>query len=48
MVRDTVIDRLLSDPGVKDIRAEVEREVRDGELTAALGAQRIIDTASRT
>jgi LAO/AO transport system kinase len=47
MVRDTVIDRLLSDPGVKDIRAEVERRVRDGELTAALGAQRIIDTGSR-
>jgi hypothetical protein len=25
----------------------VERRVRDGELTAALGAQRIIDTGSR-
>ncbi len=37
MVRDTVLDRVLSDPGVKDIRAEVERQVRDGELTAALG-----------
>ena len=46
MVRDTVLDRVLSDPGVKDIRAEVERQVRDGELTAALGAQRILDTAS--
>ena len=39
MVRDTVLDRVLSDPGVKDIRAEVERQVRDGELTAALAAQ---------
>lgn len=46
MVRDTVLDHVLSDPGVKDIRAEVERQVRDGELTAALGAQRILDTAS--
>jgi LAO/AO transport system kinase len=48
MVRDTVIDRLLSDPGVKDVRAEVERLVHDGELTAALGAQRILDSAART
>lgn len=48
MIRDTVIDRLLSHPGVKDLRAEVERQVRDGELTAALGAQRIIDSAAST
>jgi LAO/AO transport system kinase len=48
MVRDTVIDRLVSDRGVKGIRAEVERLVRDGELTAALGAQRILDSAART
>jgi hypothetical protein len=33
---------------VKGIRAEVERLVRDGELTAALGAQRILDSAART
>jgi LAO/AO transport system kinase len=46
MVRDTVIDRLVSDPGVKGLRAEVERLVREGELTAALGAQRILDTAA--
>ena len=46
MVRETVLDRVLSDPAVKDIRAEVERQVRDGELTAALGAQRILDTAT--
>jgi LAO/AO transport system kinase len=43
MVRDTVLDRVLSDPGVKDIRAEVERQVREGELTAALGAQQILE-----
>ena len=46
MVRETVLDRVLSHPTVKGIRAEVERQVRDGELTAALGAQRILDTAS--
>jgi LAO/AO transport system kinase len=45
MVRDTVLDRVLSDPGVKDIHAEVERQVRDGELTAALGAQQLLDAA---
>jgi LAO/AO transport system kinase len=46
MVRDTVIDRILTSPGVKGIRAEVERQVREGELTAALGAERILDTAA--
>src|ERR1700726_3110104 len=46
MVRNAVLDRVLSDPGGKDIRAEVERQVRDGELTAALGAERILETAA--
>jgi LAO/AO transport system kinase len=45
MVRDAVLDRVLSNPDVKKIRAEVERQVRDGELTPALGAQQIIDAA---
>jgi LAO/AO transport system kinase len=45
MVRDTVLDRLLSNPQVRGIRAEVERQVRDGELTPALAAQRILDAA---
>ncbi|TQK32000.1 methylmalonyl Co-A mutase-associated GTPase MeaB [Arthrobacter sp. SLBN-53] len=45
MVRDTVLDRVLSNPEVKRIRADVERQVRDGELTAALAAQRILDAA---
>jgi LAO/AO transport system kinase len=45
MVRDTVLDRVLSHPTVKKIRAEVERQVRDGELTPALAAQRILDAA---
>ncbi len=45
MVRDTVLDRMLSSPQVKKIRAEVERQVRDGELTPALAAQQILDAA---
>ena len=45
MVRDTVLDRVLGDPAVKAIRTEVERLVRDGELTPALAAQRILDAA---
>jgi LAO/AO transport system kinase len=46
MVRESVLDRVLSNPAVKDIRAEVERQVRDGALTAALGAQRILNAAA--
>lgn len=46
LVRDTVLDRVLSHPSVRRIRAQVERQVRDGELTAALAAQRIIDAAA--
>lgn len=45
MVRDAVLDRVLANPAVKRIRAEVERQVRDGELTAALAAQRILSAA---
>jgi LAO/AO transport system kinase len=45
MVRDTVLDRILQHPAVKAIRGDVERGVRDGELTPALAAQRILDAA---
>ncbi len=45
MVRDTVLDRVLSHPGVKKIRADVERQVRDGELTPALAAQEILNAS---
>jgi LAO/AO transport system kinase len=45
MVRDTVLDRVLSHPEVRRIRAEVERQVREGELTPALAAQRLLDAA---
>jgi len=46
MVRDTVLDRVLSNAAVKAHRDEVERQVREGELTPALAAQRIIDLAN--
>jgi LAO/AO transport system kinase len=46
MVRDTVLDRVLSHPEVKAIRADVERQVRDGELTPALAAQAILDASA--
>ncbi|MCV7171690.1 methylmalonyl Co-A mutase-associated GTPase MeaB [Mycobacterium manitobense] len=45
MVRDTVLDRVLSHPDVKAGRREIERRVRDGELTPALAAQEILDAA---
>jgi LAO/AO transport system kinase len=47
MVRDTVIDRVVGSPGVRAIRAEVERQVREGELTPALAAQRLLDAVDR-
>jgi LAO/AO transport system kinase len=46
MVRDTVLDRVLSNPAVRKIRADVERRVREGELTPAMAAQQILDVAS--
>ncbi|KKE98767.1 methylmalonyl Co-A mutase-associated GTPase MeaB [Mycolicibacterium obuense] len=47
MVRDAVLDRVLTHPGVREIRAEVERAVRDGDLTPTLAAQQILDAAER-
>lgn len=48
MVRDTVLDRLLSNPAVRNGRADVERQVLTGELTPALAAQQILKLASIT
>ena len=48
MVRDTVLDRVLNNPGVRKVRAEVERQVRDGELTPALAAQQILDAVDES
>ena len=45
MVRDTVLDRVLTHPAVRRMRAEIERQVLDGELTPALAAQQILDAA---
>ncbi|BBZ33891.1 methylmalonyl Co-A mutase-associated GTPase MeaB [Mycolicibacterium confluentis] len=45
MVRDVVLDRVLTNPEVRRIRGDVERQVRDGELTPALAAQQILDAA---
>jgi len=42
MVRDTVLDRVLSNPAVRKMRAEVERQVLAGELTPAMAAQQIL------
>lgn len=48
MVRDTVLDRVLSHAEVRTQRAEIERQVRDGELTPALAAQRILQAAEQS
>ena len=48
MVRDTVLDRMLSNPAVRKARAEVERQVLAGELTPAMAAQQILKIASIT
>jgi len=47
MVRDAVLDRVITNAAVKSIRPEVERRVRDGELTPTLAAQAILDAAGR-
>ncbi len=47
MVRDAVLDRVLTHPAVTGIRAEVERQVRDGQLTPALAAQQLLDAAEQ-
>ncbi|WAC55381.1 methylmalonyl Co-A mutase-associated GTPase MeaB [Gordonia sp. SL306] len=43
MVRDIVLSRLGESPEVKGIRTEVEQQIRSGDLTPALAAQRIVD-----
>lgn len=48
MVRDTVLDRVMSSPSVRAIRRDVERRVREGELTPALAAQQILDAVDDT
>ncbi|MEE3850358.1 methylmalonyl Co-A mutase-associated GTPase MeaB [Gordonia sp. LSe1-13] len=43
MVNDIVLSRLAHSPEVRQIRSGVERDVRTGDLTPALAAQRIVD-----
>lgn len=43
MVRDRLMDRLGSDPAVRAVLPALERDVREGELTPTLAAQRILD-----
>jgi len=45
-IRDTVLDQVFSNPAVREIRADVERQVKVGELTPALAAQQISKAAS--
>jgi len=42
MVREQLLDRLHDDPAVRALRTETEQQVREGEVTAALAAQRIL------
>jgi LAO/AO transport system kinase len=46
MVRDTVLDRVVTKPAKKRIRLEVERRVREGELFPAMAAQQTLDAAA--
>ncbi|MER5767302.1 methylmalonyl Co-A mutase-associated GTPase MeaB [Streptomyces sp. NPDC001985] len=43
MVHDTLRDRLRAHPGVRALAPGLEERVRDGELTATLAAERILD-----
>ncbi|HWD06558.1 MAG TPA: methylmalonyl Co-A mutase-associated GTPase MeaB [Amycolatopsis sp.] len=42
MVREQLLDRLTAHPSVRAMVTEVEAAVRDGSLTATLGAERIL------
>jgi LAO/AO transport system kinase len=44
MVNDRLRAALRAHPGVRELAPELERAVLDGELTPALGADRILDT----
>lgn len=42
MVRDELLGRLHADPAVRSLAPPLEQQVRDGELTATLAAERIL------
>jgi LAO/AO transport system kinase len=43
MVRDELLSRLRADPRVRSLAPALEQRVRDGELTASLAAEQILD-----
>ncbi|MFD5752171.1 methylmalonyl Co-A mutase-associated GTPase MeaB [Streptomyces sp. NPDC127033] len=47
MVRDHLLDRLREHPGVREMAPALERQVREGTLTATLAAERIIEALAR-
>jgi LAO/AO transport system kinase len=42
MVRDTLLSRLHDHPAVRAVAPELERQVRNGRITATLAAERIL------
>lgn len=48
MVHDELLDRLHHDPAVRALVPSLEQQVRDGELTATLAAERILEAFRRT
>jgi LAO/AO transport system kinase len=48
MVQEQVLQRLRADEAVRAVQADVEPAVEAGELTASLGAQRILDAFDQT
>ncbi|MEV6395798.1 methylmalonyl Co-A mutase-associated GTPase MeaB [Streptomyces sp. NPDC051907] len=47
MVRDELLDRLRSHPEVRKVAPGLEQQVREGELTATLAAEQILDAFQR-
>ena len=43
MVHETLLQRLASDDNVRDAQSLVESQLRDGQITPTLGAERIIE-----
>jgi LAO/AO transport system kinase len=43
MVENRVLDRVRADPGVRELTPVVERQLKDGTMTAAQGARCILD-----
>ncbi len=47
MVREELLGRLHADPAVRSLAPDLEQRVRNGELTATLAAERILDAFGR-